>query len=206
MDGKSTSSNLLRNLRHRRQLSQRALAKCAGVPQPTIAEIEAGRREPTMSLLSRYAESVGETLDVRSIPLDRFSAVATANRIAGHLAGSADQSHGADSGKDAALRSLLDLRDSLRRCEGKEFLKLVELPPNLVGDTRWDALIAAVVEDESTRKGVRPPRWTNDRSRFVKPFWYLADIPELHDWALASSPASFLRHGVIASETDLESV
>jgi predicted transcriptional regulator len=55
------------------------------VPQPTIADIEAGRREPTMSLLSRIAESVGETLQARVVPLPRFSAVATANQIAERL-------------------------------------------------------------------------------------------------------------------------
>lgn len=206
MDGRSASSIVLRNLRHRKQLTQRALAERSGVPQPTIAEIEAGRREPTMSLLSRIAESVGETLQVRTVPLPRFSAVATANQIAERLTVSSDQVASPASRKDSALRSLLDLRDALRRCNEEEFLQLTEQPPSLVGDTRWDALIAGVVEDESTRRNVSPPRWTNDQSRFTKPFWYLAEIPELHDWELAGSPASFIRHGVLASESELESI
>jgi hypothetical protein len=158
-----------------------------------------------MSLLSRIAESVGETLQVRVVPLPRFSAVATANQIAERLTVSSDVAS-PGSRKDAALRSLLDLRDALRRCNEEEFFQLTEQPPGLVGDTRWDALIAAVVEDESTRRDVSPPRWTNDQSRFTKPFWYLAEIPELHDWELAGSPASFIRHGVLASESELESI
>ncbi len=159
-----------------------------------------------MSLLSRIAESVGETLQVRAVPLPRFSAVATANQIAKRLAVSSDQVASPGSRKDAALRSLLDLRDALRRCSKEEFFQLTEQPPSLVGDTRWDALIAAVVEDETMRRDVSPPRWTNDLSRFTKPFWYVAEIPELHDWELAGSPASFIRHGVLASESELESV
>src|ERR1700734_2064024 len=152
MDGKSASSIVLRNLRRRQQLTQRALSERSGVPQPTIAEIEAGRREPTMSLLSKIAESVGETLQVRAVPLPRFSAVATANQIAERLTVSSDHVASPASRKDSALRSLLDLRDALRRCNEEEFFQLTETPPSLVGDKRWDALIAAVVEEESTRR------------------------------------------------------
>ena len=185
----------------------RALSERSGVAQPTIAEIEAGRREPTMSLLRRIVESVGETLQVRIVSIPRFSAVATANQIAQRLFASSDLVPSPGSRKDSALRSLLDLRDALRRSNEEEFLQLTEQqPPSLVGDTRWDALIAAVVEDESTRRNVSPPRWTNDQSRFTKPFWYVAEIPEPHDWELAGSPASFIRHGVLASERELQSI
>ena len=159
-----------------------------------------------MSLLSKIVESVGESLQVRAVPLLRFSAVATANQIAERLAGSSDQGASPALGKDAALRSLLDLRDALRRANQKEFFQLTEFPPSLVGDTRWDALLAAVVEEESVRRDVRPPRWTNDQSRFAKPFWYVAEIPEQHDWELAGSPASFIRQGVLATVSELESV
>ena len=159
-----------------------------------------------MSLLSKIAESVGETLQVRAVALPRFSAVATANQIAERLTVSSEQVTSPASRKDSALRSLLDLRDALRRSDEEEFFRLTEQPPSLIGVTRWDALIAAVVEDESTRKNISPPRWTNDKGRFTKPFWYVAEIPELHDWALAESPASFIRHGVLASESELASI
>jgi transcriptional regulator with XRE-family HTH domain len=52
----------VRDIRRRAGLSQRALAARAGVPQPTIAELEAGRREPSITLLSRLAEATGYEL------------------------------------------------------------------------------------------------------------------------------------------------
>ncbi len=50
------------------------------------------------------------------------------------------------------------------------------------------------------------PRWTNDRRRFAKPFWYLSENPALHQWELATAPAAFVRHGVLAAADELESV
>ena len=44
---------------------------------------------------------------------------------------------------------------------------MTEQPPSLVGDTRWDALIAAVVEDESTRM---------DRSEIVSALEELSEV------------------------------
>ncbi len=202
MDGKSLVSDLLRTLRREQGLSQRALAGRAEVPQPTIAEIEAGRREPTISLLSRIAESVGLSLEVRLVPLDPSSAVATGRTIADRLAGPAP----VRLREDGALRALIDFRDTLGRSSLEECARLVASPPGTTGDRRWDALLAAVVEDECARNGCSSPRWTNETKRFIKPFWYLSEVPALHDWEAANSPAAFVRHGVLAAEEELESV
>jgi transcriptional regulator with XRE-family HTH domain len=82
----------VRDIRRRGGLSQRALAGRAGVPQPTIAEIEAGRREPSMTPLSRLAEATGYELKVDLQPLPTRSAVATANRIRDLLVGAEGES------------------------------------------------------------------------------------------------------------------
>ena len=59
----------MRDIRRRGGLTQRSLATSAGVPQPTIAEIEAGRREPSMTLLGRLAEATGYELKLELQPL-----------------------------------------------------------------------------------------------------------------------------------------
>ena len=82
--GRQVASAFLRDLRQRQGLSQRAPGLRAGVPQPTVAEIEAGRREPTLSLLSNIAEAVDEMIEVRAVLLKRFSAV-TAREIKDRL-------------------------------------------------------------------------------------------------------------------------
>jgi transcriptional regulator with XRE-family HTH domain len=207
MDGRSLAGSILGELRRRNGLSQRALAQISGVPQPTLSEIEGGRREPSISLLSRIAESVGSTLEVRLIPLDRFSAVATAKVIKQRLSDTDDGDRSSKERADGALRAILDLRDALRRSSSeRDFLALIQSPPDVTGHQGWDALLAAVVEDESANRSVSPPRWTNESRRFVKPFWHLSDIPDFRYWELRTAPASFLRHGVLANDEELASV
>ena len=206
MDGKALSSALLRELRRRLGLSQRALAQMAGVPQPTIAEIEAVRREPTVTLLSKIVESAGLAIEVRLVELEPQSAVAAANKVKDRLSGSAGAGLPIDIREDGALRAVLDLKDGLRRSDREQFAARVQFPPSLIGDTRWDAFIAAVVEDEAAIKNFPPPRWTNDPGRFNKPFWYLSENRELHTWELTTSPGAFVRHGLFAAKDELESV
>ena len=205
MDGKSMASQLVRDLRRRAGWSQRALAAKAGVPQPTIAEIERGRREPSLSLLGRLAEATGQVVTLELQPLHPRSAVATANRVRDRLSGRAGEGWSPELRQDGALRAVIDFKNALGSATAEEIAVLVETPPGLTGDTRWDAFIAAVVEDESANRDVPPPSWTNERSRFVRPLWYLSDNRALHSWELATAPGAFVRHGVLAAREELES-
>ena len=206
MDGKSVASGLVRDLRRRAGLSQRALAAAAGVPQPTIAEIERGRREPSITLLSRLAEATGHEVTVGLRPIHPRSAVATATRVRSRLSGPAGQGLSDAIRQDGALRAGLDLREALAAADVDGFAPLTDGPPELTGDTRWDAFIAAVVEDEAATRGVPAPRWTDEPSRFVRPLWYLSDNRALHAWELANAPGAFVRHGVLAAREELAGV
>ena len=206
VDGRSVASSLVREIRRHGGLTQRALAGRAGVPQPTIAEIEAGRREPSMTLLSRLAESTGYELKVDLLPLPPRSVVATANRIRDLLVRAEGEDWSQAQRDDAALRAAIDLNDALHSARADEFTRLVSTPPGLTGETRWDAFIAAVVEDEAANRAVPAPRWTDDKVRFTRPLWYLSDNRELHTWELATSPRAFVRHGILAAKQELQSV
>ncbi len=209
MHGAWVAGDLLRELRQERGLSQRRLAELAGVTQPTIVAIERGQREPSLSLLSRILEAGGSGLEIARVPVDRGSALATAKRVAwalGRSPAAREGQAGWEAGEDRALRAVIDLADGLRRAGAERYQALVKAPPDLIGDHRWDAFIAAVVEDESARKDVQPPRWVDDPRRFAKPFWYLSDLRTLHAWELATAPGAYLRHGVVAASAELESV
>ncbi len=132
----------------------------ARVPQSTIAEVEGGQREPSLTLLSRIAESTGQSIAIRLAPLPRHSAVATANTIKDRLYADADAGEGLslDIREDGALRAVIDLKDALRRSSNEGFDALTSQAPGLVGDTRRDAFLAAIVEDEAARKAISPPR------------------------------------------------
>jgi transcriptional regulator with XRE-family HTH domain len=57
----TASSNLARNLRdlrEARRLSQAQLSKLAGIPRPTVANLESGSANPTLSVMLRLANSL----------------------------------------------------------------------------------------------------------------------------------------------------
>lgn len=53
----------LKQLRESRDLSQKALAEQSGVPRPTIAHLESGQANPTLSVALRVARALGIRLD-----------------------------------------------------------------------------------------------------------------------------------------------
>lgn len=53
----------LKRLRDGKGLSQQALADLSGVPRPTVAHLESGQANPTLSVVSKLARSLGVTLD-----------------------------------------------------------------------------------------------------------------------------------------------
>lgn len=60
------SSNLATNikrLRERRGLTQKELADASGVPRPTIANLESGVANPTLSVLLKVAASLGAVVE-----------------------------------------------------------------------------------------------------------------------------------------------
>jgi len=62
------TSTIIKTVRARTGLSQRAVAEAAGTSGPTVADYEAGRKEPRLSTLSRIAEAVGLELELRFVP------------------------------------------------------------------------------------------------------------------------------------------
>jgi predicted transcriptional regulator len=106
MDGR-----VLRYARRRAGLTQRELAKLAGVPQPAIARIESGAVSPRMSTLAPLIEATGFSLEVTSrigegvdrslirgslarTPEERIRAAATAARNLGTFADAVRASRG----------------------------------------------------------------------------------------------------------------
>lgn len=54
----------IRAWREQRRLSQAALAQAAGMQQPTIARLEAGKRKGTLAQMRRLAEALAVRLDI----------------------------------------------------------------------------------------------------------------------------------------------
>jgi len=61
---------LLQEARRRSGLTQAELANRAGVPQSTVAKIERGRRDPSLSTLERLVRAAGLELRIQLAPRD----------------------------------------------------------------------------------------------------------------------------------------
>jgi len=77
--------------------------------------------------------------------------------------------------------------------------QLVAEAPELVGDRRYDAAIAGLVEHLCAERGMGAPGWTAAPERFAEPWWFPAGLPALRARALRDSPISFKRHGVFVT-------
>lgn len=70
--------------------------------------------------------------------------------------------------------------------------------------TKWDALLAAMVEHVATLHGHAVPVWAEEPERFLDRTWVLAETPLIRLNSLMYAPAAFLRHGAIPDPRDLD--
>ena len=67
-----SAGSILREARARAGLTQRQLAVAAETPQPAIARIESGARDPSLATLERLVEAAGFDLRIELVPhIDR---------------------------------------------------------------------------------------------------------------------------------------
>jgi hypothetical protein len=80
---------------------------------------------------------------------------------------------------------------------------LAVTPPSTVGDARWDALLAAVVEHDLD--GLPIPGWVHEPQRVTEE-WFVDDVPALAARTRRRTPAAFRRHGIWIDRAELASV
>lgn len=66
--------------RAKRGMSQRELARAAGVPQSTVAAVESGRRQPSVAMLERLLDAAGFHLETRLVNTIRPSVLLDRHR------------------------------------------------------------------------------------------------------------------------------
>jgi hypothetical protein len=74
--------------------------------------------------------------------------------------------------------------------------------PPAVGDERWDALLAALVEHLAAKHDLAPPGWAE--LRVLRQPWFPAELRVQRADALVHAPAAFRKHGVYLAAADLE--
>lgn len=74
--------------------------------------------------------------------------------------------------------------------------------PSLIGDQRWDTLLAALAEHLAAQHDLAPPGWAD--MRVLRQPWFPAELAIQRADALVWAPAAFRKHGVYLSAKDLE--
>ncbi len=76
-------------------------------------------------------------------------------------------------------------------------------PPPLTG-TRWDALLAAVVEHIARLHGHQVPQWVNEPARFLEVPWVISTNRVVAADSVLYAPGAFIRHSVFPDPADLD--
>jgi transcriptional regulator with XRE-family HTH domain len=193
-------STMIREARTRADLSQVELARRAGTSQPTVAGYETGRLLPRLDTLARLLEVSGHDLVIQAVPTVRRGAVPIA------LVSQEVREILRHEGDAGAWRRLLDFVDDMRGSSTAGKGSLVEEAPPSCEDSRFDAAMAAFVEQLCTEASMAIPAWTDEPERFVEPWWFVSGLPGFEAMALRDSPIAFARHGVFVNEGALDRV
>ncbi len=190
-----SASALLRSARRSRGLSQRALAAASRDHQPTISALEKGEHDPGVAHLGRLLAAAGH----------RLAVLPTASRPVSEAAIDVESALRAGDER-AAFREAIELSDDLAREHGAIRVALTATPPPPVGDARFDALLAAIAEHYLRAEHLTEPNWLLHDTRILPTRWYVDELPAARKRALATTPPSFIRRGVIIAASELASV
>jgi transcriptional regulator with XRE-family HTH domain len=175
----------LKQVRDRRGLSQRRLARQAGVSFRTLQMIEAGQTDARLSSLMKIASALGTPGSVVQAELDRLlaenqdSVVAISRRIIAE-------------GEASWKLWLFEFVDTFRRCPRED---LVTAPPDRDTRDRIRSLLASTVETLCAERGLPPPWWCGGVGVLAMP-WFVAGVENLKALALLESPAHFRKRNI----------
>jgi transcriptional regulator with XRE-family HTH domain len=187
------AANALRTARSSLRLSQRALSRQSGVGQPTIARIETGVEDATVTRLNSILAGVDG--QVALLPT-RVPTVADWGPDLVYLA---------KFDPAGVPKTLVVISDSLRSVDPAVRVALCVTPPLKTGVPHVDALVAALVEWTLGRDGLPVPAWVEFHSAGPEEPWDLVDLDEVRDDLRVRAPEPFARRNVFVPAEFFES-
>ena len=188
------AGDLLKRSRAQAGLSQRQLAVLAGVSNAEVARIESHRVQPSIPTLGRLLDAVGLGVEISGRYVD--------NRVDARSVSKSIREQVSQCDEAGAYRNWLVLLDDLEAVSAVRLLELVHDPAVPTGDSRYDALIAGVVEYVCERRSVEPPSWVTDAWRATSD-WHVSGILAFREVERDESPAPFRNRGVYICQADL---
>ena len=190
-----SASGILRSARTSRGISQRALAQAARVRQPGVAAVESGSEDATVSRLEHLLNELGSQLTV--VPTRRRPVWAAGEAVRRALD---------DNDQRSAWREVIQLNDDLRGADRATCVALAIAPPGRTGDSRFDALIAAITDSALVDARLPRPEWLDEGAWILDERWDVEEVPSLQASARKATPAAVRRHGVFLDRAVLASV
>lgn len=175
--------------------TQRELANRLGVSQPSIAAVESGAKDATVSRV----ESVLREAQLRliTVPSWAMTAAETAQIVRSDL----EKEREPD-----AMRAMVQFADDLRSVDLATRVCLVISPPPPTGRANWDAFVAGVAEWALDLNSLPHPSWLGTPQYTLPEPWDVEPIPSLRRQGRASTPAALARHGVYLDASFFASV
>jgi len=188
----SRAATLLSSARRYRGVSGRELARRTASSQAGLVGVENGSADATTERLDRILRTLG--YQVITIPT-RLGTASDAAEEARHFL--------AVGNEDAAFRVALQLVADLTRADEALRVALCVTPPALTGDSRFDALIAGIVDWELSKDALPIPLWVREDTRVLSEPWDVEPVPTLRESARLRTPEAFRRHGVYLAASEL---
>ena len=188
----TTAARLLRQVRRARALSQRQLASSAHEHQSSIADFERGKHDPGVDRLEELLRGLGYGLS--ALPTRRRTVADAADAVYEWLR---------KAEPNRAYRELIQLNDDLAAEHGALRVALTVAPPAMVGDRRFDAFIAALVEYRLRSERLPIPEWISEPGRRLEEEW-IVDEFAAHD-IKAVTPKPFRDRRIFLDPAELES-
>ncbi|MDP2287956.1 MAG: helix-turn-helix transcriptional regulator [Actinomycetota bacterium] len=187
-----SASSFLRSARGGAGVSQRQLALDSRVTQPAIAVIESGSHDTSVSRLEQLLASLGQRVVLLPTLARPVSEAADALRAA-------LLSHN----YEWAWREVIQTSDDLAGVDPAVRVALAVTRPLPVGDRRYDALLAALVDYWMSLDRLPRPMWLDDPHYSLNEPWDIEELESLRARARLATPRSIRRHGVFLDPTQL---
>ncbi len=186
-----TAGALVKSARQKAGLSQRALARHAGVPPPTVNRVESGHTDATFGMLVRLLDAAGHDLEIATRPRS-----ASTPRLADLSTAWTAERGGTPNW--TRLRSFLDYLSSHPQDVGPAITRRPRRSPTVVFDT----LLAGIAEKLADDAGLPRPAWTRRVPR-LEDVWSEDGTPRMIERWRSETPSQLLERGLVIDAASL---
>lgn len=190
----TTAAALVHDCRHSAQLSIRELADEAGVAASTVTRIEAGRLNPTLSMLRTILRAAGQELTLGVNPTERSPRP--------QLRDLSDAWRMGPDGEEPDWTRLRGFLDYLSRRPDAMPTAIRRRPPR-AGSPVMDALLAGIAEKIAQDRGLEPPPWTRHVPALEKEYTGTPGTPRMVEQWRRETPSQLRRRGLVIDEQSL---